>query len=63
MLGVLYFPNHLVRFESSSNATQSSFSSMVVRAVQIESSTNWNLGSNWTGVPGGNPIKRLTLVE
>ena len=63
MLGILYFPNHLVRFESSTNATQSAFSSMVVRAVEIQSSTNWNLGSTWTSIPGGNPIKRLTLVE
>jgi hypothetical protein len=63
MEGVLYFPRHVVVFESSTNSTHSAFSAIVVRQVKLESSTNWTLGADFTGLPGGSPIKRLTLVE
>ena len=63
MEGVFYFPNHLLRFESSTNANHLSYSSIVARQIKLESSTNWNLGANFSALPGGSPIKRLTLVE
>ena len=63
MEGVLYFPRHQLVLESSVNSTHADYSTIVARQIRLESSTVWNLGTNFSGVPGGSPIKRLTLVE
>lgn len=61
--GALYFPNQLLQFTSSTVSTSASYSIIIARAIALKSSADWNVGNNYSGLPQGSPIKRLSLVE
>jgi hypothetical protein len=62
--GALYFPRHLLLLESSTNSTSADYSIIVARAIRMESSVNWTVDNNYSGLPNAkSPIKRVSLVE
>ena len=60
--GTMYFPTHMVRIQSSV-VLQGTYTSLISRALRMESSARLILNEDFSSLTGGNPIKRLTLVE
>lgn len=60
--GTLYFPTTMVRIMSSV-VISGTYTSVISRALRMESSAQLILNRDFSSVSGGNPIKRLTLVE
>ena len=60
--GALYFPTQVLLYESSSTR-EASYTITVARVLQGESSAVINVNADYSSLPGGSPIKRLSLVE
>jgi hypothetical protein len=60
--GTMYFPTHMVRIMSSV-VISGAYTSVISRALRMESSAQLILNEDFSSLTGGNPIKRLTLVE
>jgi hypothetical protein len=60
--GALYFPTQQVKIHSSSNL-DARYTIVVARALSMESSANFKVRSDYGGLSGGSPIKRISLVE
>ena len=60
--GGLYFPTQVLRLESSA-ILDAPYTLVVARAVEIQSSVQFNLNHDFSSLPGGSPIKRMSLVE
>jgi hypothetical protein len=60
--GALYFPTQTVRFESSVQIS-AAYTIVVARRVVGDSNSILNINADYSSLPGGSPLKRLTLVE
>lgn len=60
--GVLYFPTQTVRIENLSNAA-AAWTTIVARELEMENLANLNVAADFSGLPGGSPLKRVVLVE
>ena len=60
--GALYFPTQVVRFESSVQIS-AAYTILVARRIIGDSNSVLNINSDYSGLPGGSPLKRLALVE
>jgi hypothetical protein len=60
--GALYFPTHQIKMQSSSTL-DAAYTIVVARAISMESSSNFRVRSDYSGLAGGSPIKWLSLVE
>jgi hypothetical protein len=60
--GALYFPTQRLALQSSTTL-DASYTIIVAREIQMDSSANFRVRSDYSGLPGGSPIKRLSLVE
>jgi hypothetical protein len=60
--GALYFPTQRLNIQSSSTL-DADYTIIVARTVSMESSANFRVRSDYGGLAGGSPIKRLSLVE
>lgn len=60
--GALYFPTQTVRFESSVQIS-AAYTILVARRIVGDSNSVLNINADYSGLPGGSPLKRLTLVE
>lgn len=60
--GTMYFPTHMLRIMSSV-VISGAYTSVISRALRMESSAQLMLNEDYSSLSGGNPIKRLTLVE
>lgn len=62
LTGTMYFPTHMLRIMSSV-VISGMYTSVIARALRMESSAQLMLNQDFSSLTGGNPIKRLTLVE
>ncbi len=60
--GALYFPTQELFLESSTTA-DALYTLVVARRLRLDSSSNFTLPNDFSGLPGGSPIKRVSLVE
>ena len=60
--GALYFPTQEL-FVQSSVTADAPYSIVVARRLRLDSSSNFTMQNDYSGLPGGSPIKRLSLVE
>ena len=60
--GALYFPTQELFLESSTTA-DALYTLVVARRLRLDSSSNFTLQNDFSGLPGGSPIKRVSLVE
>ena len=60
--GALYFPTQVLQYLSSSTL-QANYTIVVARVLQGESSALMTVNADYSGLPGGSPLKRLALVE
>lgn len=60
--GALYFPTQVL-FVESSTTTEARYTIIVARHIRLDSSANFRVRSDYTGLSGGSPIKKLSLVE
>jgi hypothetical protein len=60
--GALYFPNQRVQLQSSST-TSARYTIVVARAVDLQSSTELKLNADYSSLPGGSPLRKVTLME
>ena len=60
--GALYFPTQELFLESSTTAN-APYTLVVARRLRLDSRSNVTLRSDFYGLPGGSPIKRVSLVE
>ena len=62
MEGALYFPTQVVKLHSQTSP-EAHYTLVVARSIDMMSSANFQIRSDYGGLPGGSPIKKLTLVE
>jgi hypothetical protein len=62
MEGALYFPTQVVRLHSQTSL-EARYTLVVARSVDMMSSANFQVRSDYGGLAGGSPIKKLSLVE
>jgi hypothetical protein len=60
--GALYFPTQQLKLHSTSNI-DAAYTLIVCRALSMESGVEFIVNSDYSGLPGGSPIKRISLVE
>jgi hypothetical protein len=60
--GALYFPTQRLSLQSNS-AIDAAYTIVVAREISMQSSASWTVRSDYGGLAGGSPIKRLSLVE
>jgi Putative Flp pilus-assembly TadE/G-like len=60
--GTLYFPTQQLRLHSSTTL-DARYTLIVARTISMESSANFKVRSDYSGLSGGSPIKRISLVE
>ena len=60
--GVLYFPRQMLTFESSTT-TDAAYTMIIARKITMLSSAVLTVNANYGSLPGGSPLKKLTLVE
>jgi hypothetical protein len=60
--GALYFPTQRLSLQSNS-AIDAAYTIVVAREISMQSSASFTVRSDYGGLPGGSPIKRLSLVE
>jgi hypothetical protein len=60
--GALYFPTQILRLENVTNE-RAAYTVIVARSLQIENTGGLRVSANYSGLPGGSPLKRVTLVE
>jgi Flp pilus assembly protein TadG len=60
--GALYFPTHQIQLHSNSTV-DADYTLIVANMVSFTSSASFDIRSDYSGLPGGSPIKRLSLVE
>jgi hypothetical protein len=60
--GALYFPTQRLNLQSSTTM-DAAYTIIVANEVTLDSSANFRVRSDYGGLVGGSPIKRLSLVE
>ena len=60
--GALYFPTQQLRLQSSTTL-DARYTFIVARSISMESSANFKVRADYSGLTGGSPIKRISLVE
>jgi hypothetical protein len=60
--GVLYFPTQMLQFNSSITIT-GQLMEIIARQIEVNSSARLNINANFSSLPGGSPLKRVSLVE
>ncbi len=63
--GTLYFPTQHLRIHATPALVGAlpSYTTMIADTYYIESKSNVTVQGDYSGLPGGSPIKRVTLVE
>ena len=62
MEGALYFPTQVVKLHSQTSP-EARYTLVVARSIDMMSNADFKIRSDFGGLPGGSPIKKLTLVE
>lgn len=60
--GAIYLPTHILRTQSSA-VIQGTYTSVIARAIVMESNSRITLNQDFSPLSNVSPIKRLTLVE
>lgn len=60
--GALYFPTQVLRLENVTNQ-QAAYTVVVARELEIENTASLQVAADYSGLPGGSPLKRISLVE
>jgi hypothetical protein len=58
----LYFPTQVLLLESASTLN-ARYTIVVARAAVLQSQVRMTVQSDYSGLPGGSPIKKISLVE
>jgi hypothetical protein len=60
--GAIYMPNQHVGLQSSSNIS-ARYMIVIARSLYLHSSSELQLNSDYSSLPGGSPLKRVALME
>jgi hypothetical protein len=60
--GALYFPTQVLRFENLTN-TEARYTLILAREMNMENLAGLRVRNDYGGLPGGSPVKRISLVE
>lgn len=60
--GAIYFPNQHIGIQSSSNL-DARYMIVIARSIYLHSSSELRLKADYSSLPGGSPLKKVTLME